>query len=233
MSWIPFYIFILDAMRTAVFGFLIAYYFGVRAKKINKIINDLIDSNQMSGHQISSAIKLFICEHNQICTQLLNYNRFWKKLYFSFIFTIIPMNLCLLHQFLFEKLIFYNKAVFGFSILIQLIFIFLVQFMVASLSSKIHKTGKRLSRLQWKINGWPFRARTKIKILNTFERLSSDRKIGFTIGSLAVMTFPLFYRVINFLFLLLFKNKLKYYLILQLVVMYVRYFMLVHKFARD
>jgi hypothetical protein len=207
MSWIPFYTFTLDAMRTAAFGFLIPYYFGVRVEKINKIINDLIVSNQMSGHQISSAIKLFICEHNQICTQLSNYNQFWKKLYFSFIFTIIPMNLCFLHQFLFENLKFYIRAVFGFSIVIQLIVIFFFQFLIASISSKIHKTGKRLSRLQWKINGWPFRTRTKIKILTTFERLSSDRKIGFTIGSLAVMTFPLFYRVINFPFLPLFKNE--------------------------
>jgi hypothetical protein len=199
-------------MKTAVFGFLIAYYFGVRAEKINKIINDLIASNQMSGHQISSAVKSFICEHNQICTQLLNYNKFWKKLYFSFIFTIIPMNLCVLHQFLFENLKFYIRAVFGLSILIQLIVIFFIQFLVASLSSKIHKTGKRLSRLQWKINGWPFRARPKIKILTTFERLSSDRKIGFTIGSLAVMTFPLFYRVIKFEFLIHLIKNLKYYL---------------------
>jgi hypothetical protein len=86
--------------------------------------------------------------------------------------------------------------------------------MIASLSSKIHKGAKRLSRFQWKINGWPFRTRTKIKILITFERLSSDRKIGFTIGSLAVMTFPLFYRVINIVLLIHLKKKLKYYLIL-------------------
>jgi hypothetical protein len=201
-------------MKAAVFGFLIVYYFGVRTEKINKIINYLIASNQMSGHHISSAIKSFICEHNQICTQLLKYNQFWKKLYFSFIFTIIPMNLFYLHQFLFENQNFYIRAVFGISILLHITVIFFVQFLVASLSSKIHKTGKRLSRFQWKINGWPFRARTKIKILTTFERLSSDRKIGFTIGSLAVMTFPLFYRVINFVFLLLSKNKLKYCLIL-------------------
>ncbi len=153
MGWIPVYIFILDSMKTAVFSFLIAYYFEVRAEKINKIINDLIDSNQTSGHQISSAIKSFICEHNQICTQLFNYNQFWKKLYFSFIFTVIPMNLCFLHQFLFENMKFYIRAVFGFSIFIQLIVIFFIQFLVASLSSKIHKTGKRLSRLQWKISG--------------------------------------------------------------------------------
>jgi hypothetical protein len=119
------------------------------------------------------------------------------------------MNLCLLHQFLFENLKFHHRVVFGFSILIQLLIIFFFQLLVASLSSKIHKAGKRLSRFQWKINGWPFRARTKIKILNTFERLSSDRKIGFTIGSLAVVTFPLFYRVINFVFLLLLKKKIK------------------------
>jgi hypothetical protein len=201
-------------MKSAVFAFLIVYYFRVRAEKINKIIDDLIARNQMSGHHISSSIKSFICEHKQICTQLFNYNQFWKKLYFSFTFTVIPINLCSLHQFLFENQKFYNRAALGFSILIELIFIFFVQLLAASLSSKIHKTGKRLSELQWRINGWPFRARTKIKILNTFERLSSNRKIGFTIGSLAVMTFPLFYRVINFVFLLLLKKKLKYYLIL-------------------
>ncbi len=214
MSWIPFYIFILDSMKTAVFQFLIVYYFRVRAENINKIIDDLIDSNQMSGHQISSAIKSFICEHNQICTQLFNYNQFWKKLHFVFIFTVIPMNLNSLHQFLFENMEFYMRAVFGLSILIQLIVIFFTQFLIASLSSKVHKTGKRLSRLQWKINGWPFRARTKIKILTTFERLSSDRKIGLSIGSLAVMTFPLFYKVISFVFLIHLKKKFKYYLIL-------------------
>ncbi len=207
--WITLYIFTLDSIKTIVFAFLIVYYFGIRAQKINKIINNLMASSQMNGHQISSAVKSFIYEHNQICTQISNYNKFWKKLYFSFIFAGIPMSLCYLHQFLFENQDIYVRAVFGFSILIHIIVMFFFQFLVASLSSKIHKTGKRLSRLEWKINGWPFRARTKIKILNTFERLSSDRKIGFTIGSLAVMTFPLFYRVINFVFLLLVKNKLK------------------------
>ncbi len=36
----------------------------------------------------------------------------------------------------------------------------------------------------------------KIKLLACFERLSSNRKIGFSIGSIAVVTFPLFYKVI-------------------------------------
>jgi hypothetical protein len=40
--------------------------------------------------------------------------------------------------------------------------------------------------------------RTKIKILSCFERLSSERKIGFSIGSIAVMTFPLFSQVYIF-----------------------------------
>jgi len=57
-------------------------------------------------------------------------------------------------------------------------------------SSSIHKSVKLLSRIKWTINAWPFRMKIKI-----FWKISSNRKIGFTIGSLAVMTFPFFYKV--------------------------------------
>ncbi len=50
--------------------------------------------------------------------------------------------------------------------------------------------------------------RTKIKLLTCFERLSSERKIGFSIGSIAVMTFPLFSQVYIFNNLLIFLANL-------------------------
>ncbi len=179
-----------------VFVYLITYYFRLRAENVNKIMNDLIINDQLSGHQISSAVKEFISKHNQICAQLWSYDKFWKKLYLSFVLTMIPMNLCLLHEILFEEFEIYDKIFLGFTLIIQMIIIFFFQLLTASLSSKIHIGGKKLSRLQWKINGWPFRTRIKIKLLACFERLSSNRKIGFSIGSIAVVTFPLFYKVI-------------------------------------
>jgi len=158
-------------------------------------MNDLIINDQLSGQQISSTVKEFISEHTQICTQLWSYDKFWKKLYLSFVFTMIPMNLCLLYEILFQEFEIYVKILFVFTLIMQMIIIFLFQLLTASLSSKIHRGGKKLSRLQWKINGWPFRTRTKIKLLICFQRLSSNRKICFSIGSIAVVTFPLFYKV--------------------------------------
>jgi hypothetical protein len=66
-------------------------------------MNDLIINDRLSGQQISSTVKEFISEHNQICTQPWGYNKFWKKLFFSFVFTMIPMNLCLLYEILFQE----------------------------------------------------------------------------------------------------------------------------------
>ncbi len=105
------------------------------------------------------------------------------------------MNLILLYQYLFEDLKFYIQIIVLFLITIQSLTIFVFQYYFASLSASIHKPLKVLSRLQWNLNGWPFRMRTKIKLLSWFERLSSDRKIGAAIGSIAVMTFPLFSEV--------------------------------------
>ncbi len=116
----------------------------------------------------------------------------------------IDINLCFSHQFLFENIELHIQFLFGLTLIIQLSLIFIFQFIVASLSDKIHKSRKKLSTLQWGINGWPFRTRTKIKLLTRFERLSSNRKIVFTIGSLTVMTYPLFYKVINYCFSYLF-----------------------------
>jgi hypothetical protein len=40
-----------------VFVYLITYYFQLRAENVNKIMNDLKINGQLSGHQISSAVK--------------------------------------------------------------------------------------------------------------------------------------------------------------------------------
>jgi hypothetical protein len=145
-------------------------------------------------------IKSALIEHNSICEEISDMNKILKSIYFTFVFVMIPINLLLLHQYLFEDLKFYIKIIALFIIIVQSMAIFYFQLYIASISSSMHKPRQNLLKLQWEINGWPFRTRTKIKLITCFERLSSDRKIGLSIGSLAVMTFPLFYRVNNFAF---------------------------------
>jgi len=196
ITWIYVIVFGINSLTTLTFVCLLSYYFNLKANKINRNLNVLLNSNKLSSYQVSIAAKSFISEHNQICFQISSFNKFWKKLYFIFVFTVIPMNLCFLHQFLFGKIELFVRLFIGFSVIIELFVIFIFQFMIASISSSMHKSAKNLSRLQWAMNGWPFRTRTKIKLLTCFERMSSNRKIGFSIGSIAVMTFPLFYKVI-------------------------------------
>ncbi len=81
---------------------------------------------------------------------------------------------------------------------LELIVIFLFQFLTASVSTKIHKSAKYLARIQRNITKRSlFCLRIKFKLLTDFERLRNNWKIGFAIGSVAVMTLPLFYRVIK------------------------------------
>ena len=146
-------------------------------------------------------IKSFIIEHKNICEEIYKFNEFGKTIYLIIILTVIPMHLCLSHQFLFEDIEPVIKILFFFIIIIEIYTIFFFQCYFASLSSKLHKCVKILSRLQWSLNGWPFAMRPKLKLLIYFERLSSDRKIGIIIGPLGVMTYPLFCKVILFVLL--------------------------------
>jgi hypothetical protein len=175
--------------------YIIQYYLHLKIRNMNESIANLLKNKKINSIE---SIKSALFEHNGICEQISNMNKISKSLYFTIIFVMIPINLLLLHQYLFEDLKFYIKIISLFIIIIQSMGIFFFQFNLASCSASMHKSVKILAKLQWEINGWPFRTRTKIKVLTCFERLSSNKKIGFSIGSLAVMAFPLFYRVNNF-----------------------------------
>jgi len=196
ITWIYLIIFGINSLITTTFVYLISYYFNLKTNKMNRNLNVLLNSKRLNSYQVSITVKSFIFEHNQICVQISSFNKFWKKLYLIFVFTVIPMSLCFLHQFLSEEIELFVRFYIGFAVLVEFVVIFFFQFMIASISSSMHKSVNNLSRLQWAMNGWLFRTRTKIKLLACFERMSSKRKIGFSIGSLAVMTFPLFYKVI-------------------------------------
>ncbi len=195
ITMILFIIVVINALTLIAFVYVAQYYVHLKSQKINDSIKSLVNDNR---HHIMENIKLALIEHNQLCSEIHNQNKITKKTYTYIIFILIPMNLILLYQYLFEDLKFYIKIIALFLITMQSLNIFLFQYYFASLSASIHKPLKILSRLQWNLNGWPFRMGTKIKLLSYFERLSSNRKIGVTIGSIAVMTFPLFSQVYIF-----------------------------------
>jgi len=185
----------IDCLTLIAFIYITNYYLKLKFRKINDSIMSLVNLNK---HNPMETIKSALIQHNNLCLEIHNHNKITKRLYFYIIFNVMPTNLIVLHQYLFEDIKFYVQIVYLLIITMQLLAIFVFQYNFASLSTSIHKSSKILSRLQWKLNGCPFRMRTKIQLLIYFERLSSDRKIGFSIGSLAVMTFPLFSKVYIF-----------------------------------
>ena len=182
-----------DTTVTLIFVCLLAYHQHLRIDKINYEIERVCKPN-CSPHQISIAIKRFNEEHNRFIMQLWNYNKYWKHLYLIFIMLGFPGNLVIMHQILFESMELHIRVFLVLSILLNDGILFGLQLIYALFSKKVHKMCSNLSRLQWRVNGFPFRMRTKIKLLVSFERLSSKKKIGITIGGV-VMTFQIFYLV--------------------------------------
>jgi hypothetical protein len=200
---------ILDCLTAIAQVYIDQYYLHLKSQQINDFVMSLVNANQI---KLFENYKSALIEHNQLCLELHNQNKIMKTLYFYVIFNIIPTNLILLHQYLFENLKFYVQFLVLFIIIIQTLAIFVFQYYFASISASIHKPFKILSRLQWNIRGWPFRMRTKIKLLTCIERLGSNRKIGFAIGSIAVMTFPLFSQVYIFHnLLIILANLMKFF----------------------
>ena len=200
MMHLGWYIFIIDSCIAISSIGLICFVAIIHLKSINRRIFHLLDKNVVLFQRslnihIYKNIKQFIEEHNDFCHIFVDYNRFWSKVYFAFFFTLIPINLVLLHQILFEDIEWKIRLFLGFAAIILTLEVYIIQYIFAYISYEIHKTTKLLARLQWRLKGWPFRLRIKLKLMTYFERLSSKRKIGFTIGSTIVLTFPIFLQV--------------------------------------
>ena len=188
---------VLFDMWVAVLAGVVMIYMGILIMKtLNRKMENIFTKKKQNNIKIHKSIKQFIEEHNDFCQLYNDYNKFWSKLYLAFVLTIIPLNLLWLHQFLFESLDTMNKIVIGLSSIMMCFVIVIVQFFIALLSSRIHKSTKLLARLQWRLNGWPFRLQTKLRLMTYFERLSSSRKVGLSIGPIIVLTYPVFYQVI-------------------------------------
>ena len=192
-TFITFFIFFTDALVTMGLILVISYFEFIRIHKINAILS--IDPWRESSHKIQQSVKLYIENHHNYCKHLLVLNNYWHNLYLAFIGTTLPMNLALKHQILFESLPLQVRIFYSICALLDDILLFGIQYCFAAFSVTIHRMHSKLSRLQWSLNGYPFRMRTKMKLLICFERLSSGHKIGVKMGPV-VMTFTLFSLVI-------------------------------------
>ena len=151
--------------------------------------------NRLVPIEVHRAVKTFTEEHNRFCTHINAINQFWKYLFLTVLVTIIPINLIMMQQLLFEDISLQLRLLFVVSLFWNFALLFGVQYFFASVSVKIHIMYAKLSRLQWCLNGYPFRMRIKMKLIMCFERLSSTKhRIGITMGSI-VFTMPLFAKV--------------------------------------
>ena len=201
MLHLAWYIFILDTCIGITCMCLVCFAANIFIKCLNQRIIHLLDKKMVLSKRsliihIHKNIKHFIEEHNDFCQLFIDYNRFWSKLYYAFFFTMIPVNLVLLHQILFEDIEWKIRVFLGFLALLLLVEFYIIQYFFAYISYEIHKTTKLLARLQWSLKGRPFRLRIKLKLMTYFERLSCKRKIDLTIGPTFVLTFPVLFQVI-------------------------------------
>ena len=184
----------IDALFCAVLSLIITYYEIMRIDKINSKV-EMAYKNIGNG-KVNQLVRQFNDEHNRFCSHIWTLNEITKKFYIAFLLTNIPLNLLAQHQVLFESIKVPIKLVFIYALLFNDMCLFGLQAAYALVSKKIHAMNSKLSRLQWSLNGYPFRMRIKFKLLMSLERISAKQKIGFTIAGTA-MTFPLFSKVIR------------------------------------
>jgi len=94
------YIFLFITHYSFLYFYIICYYCRMRIKLFDQFID------RKTGHLFLkySLFNKIIREHCGVCNQITVYNKFWRYYFFAVIYTLIPMNLMLLHQNLFEKL---------------------------------------------------------------------------------------------------------------------------------
>ena len=191
---ISFTSFFIDGCVGGAFSMLLTYYEHLRINNINNYVKSVYQSTDAA--KAYRAVKAFTEEHNRYCTHLNAVNQFWKNLFLAFFATIIPINLTIMHQLLFEDIPLELRLFYVVCIVCSDTLLFGLQYCFALYSVKIHSMYAKLSRLQWCLKG--SRMRTKWKLIMCFERLTSVKhRIGFTMGSI-VFTMPLFAMVIYF-----------------------------------
>jgi hypothetical protein len=127
-----------------LFYFMSCYYFEIRFKILN---------NNISGNSKLSVVKLttrIICEHKNICNDILKYDKFWKSFYFILTYTIIPINLMLLQQLLLDDIILTAILIYSMIVIIYLMSHIVLNLISASVNKNALKSHKFLFKFQTK-----------------------------------------------------------------------------------
>jgi hypothetical protein len=144
-------------LYSILFYFIVCYYSTIRFKILN---------NKMSRNSKLSVAKLtarIIREHNDVCNDILRYDKFWKKFYFALTYTIIPINLMFLHLILFDDLI---LTIFLVNSMVVIVFLFshiVLNLISASVNKNASKSYKFLFEFQTKFSS-KINFRQKIKV---------------------------------------------------------------------
>ena len=177
----------------------IVFYIMIKfIKKINSIILNIDRPIRLFvKHQyIHRTTCKFIIMHNHFCHTMYKLNfLFSRLLLLACLLLSMPSNLINLQQILVENVELEWKLFQAITSMSVLLVSCMIQYWLAYLSKEAHRTTVHLSRLQWRINGQPFGLRHKIKLMSYFERLSSNRKIGITMGPTITLTMNIFAQV--------------------------------------
>ncbi len=127
-----------------LFYFMSCYYFEIRFKILN---NNISRNSKLSVVKLTARI---ISEHNNICNDILKYDKFWKSFYFVLTYTIIRINLMLLQQLLFDDIILTAILIYSMGVIIFLKSHIVLNLISASVNKNALKSHKFLFKFQTK-----------------------------------------------------------------------------------
>ena len=136
ITLISYITFLVDGCVASALCMLLTYYEHLRISKINYHIHCVYDSKDPT--EVHRAVKAFTEEHNLLCAHINAVNRFWKNLLLTFFFTMLPTNLILMHQLLFEDIPLHLRFFYVLCILCLDSTLFGLQYSFAQFSKKIH-----------------------------------------------------------------------------------------------
>lgn len=190
---ISLYSFVFDGLVCIVLVVVNVFYIHLWINELNRKIGATLSARSLSGQNLAKIVDKYLTEHNNLCAKIAKFNKYWSQLYLTFILTTFPVSLITLHQILFERLDMIIEILYSLYLLALYSIFFIIQYFMASFSAKMHKMCKPLARIQWRIANTDRSLPFKVKLQTYFERLSHKKKrIGIAIGSLLIITYPLF-----------------------------------------
>jgi len=137
--------------------FIVCYYCRMRLRSLNKLISKIKIFSK------SSKIDEVIKEQNDICNDMVIYNKFWKNYYFAINYVLTPINLMLLEEMLFEKLPFTTLLIVILFLVNNLLSHLMLNILTASLNREARELHKNLLRKS-NIKSFTLTIKRKLKV---------------------------------------------------------------------